>query len=150
MNKGFTLIELLVVVLIIGILAAVALPQYTKAVERSRTSEAIQRLGDMATAQQIYYMQYGSFAPTADLKSKGDIAFATFDTNSFTIAVATASTSGTTMKAGRTNGQYAGSTLELAIATDGAIKKKCTAAGTGSSSNEFCNLVDSAGYKTAW
>ena len=62
MKKAFTLIELLVVVLIIGILAAVAVPQYQKAVERSKTRQAIELLDSVYRAQQVYYLANGTYA----------------------------------------------------------------------------------------
>ena len=65
-QKAFTLIELLVVVLIIGILAAVALPQYQKAVEKSRAAQALTLLKSLAQATEAYVLANGEMPTSFD------------------------------------------------------------------------------------
>ena len=69
MQKAFTLIELLVVVLIIGILAAIALPQYQKAVIKSRVATILPVLKTIKNAEEVYYIENAKY--TVDINNLG-------------------------------------------------------------------------------
>ena len=73
-RAGFTLIELLVVVLIIGILAAIAVPQYFKVVEKGKFAESMQWLSSLKGAQERYLSKNGNYL-------NGAITSTVFDVN---------------------------------------------------------------------
>ena len=65
-KSGFTLIEMLVVVLIIGILAAVALPQYQKIIAKSKSAQMYEAVSEIAKTAQIFYIVNGSWPSSFD------------------------------------------------------------------------------------
>ena len=88
-NKGFTLIELMIVVAIIGILAAIAIPNFLKYQAKSKQSEAKMNLGSLGTCAESYFAEHDTFVPannptnTVSATAANDIGWAATGTTRY-------------------------------------------------------------------
>lgn len=82
-RKAFTMVELLVVVVIVGVLAAVAIPRYNISVERSRTTEAMTILSRMADARDEFFVRNRTQPNT--FNDMGTITQGTISANGLTL-----------------------------------------------------------------
>ena len=89
-NQGFTLIELLVVIIIIGLLAAIALPSFLNQSNKARFAEAKSYVGTMSRLQQAYYLEKKMFADDITRLSLG----ANTSSSSFTYLVVSGNMTG--------------------------------------------------------
>ena len=96
-EKGFTLIELMIVIAIIGILAAIAIPQFSAYRTRSYNSAAEADLRNAATAQEAYYVDNQTYCSSTSTLI--GTTYGLYLSKNVTLSISAASTSGYIMKA---------------------------------------------------
>jgi type IV pilus assembly protein PilA len=100
-NEGFTLIELLVVIIIVGVLAAIALPSFLNQIGKARGSEAKSSVGTIQRSQQAYRLEQSTFASALtnlDAKISGKFYSYTVGAGTATLASVSASNLSTDIK----------------------------------------------------
>ena len=158
---GFTLLELLVVVLIVGILAAIALPQYKRAVYKSRYNSLMTLVNAMYQAEESYYLTHDDYtsdftALDIDLNGctlSGNKKTCTYDwgTCSISIVADTNTNIGSSVQCFRTQGLYNGYIYYLRLNTGRGTKKRyCFAEGTDKNNtwNKVCKDVGATDFNT--
>ena len=105
-KKGFTLVEVLIVVIIIGILAAIGIPQFADSIEKAKSVEARSGLGHIQTGEKIYYAEKELY--TTDL---GDLDIS-LPQRYWSIEITTTPTS-YTATATRSGGTRSGQTISM-------------------------------------
>lgn len=119
-NSGFSLVELMIVIVIIGVLAAVAVPIYNNNVTKAKMSEADAALGSIRTQLRVYYGENGNY-PTVN--PAGYVIGATWND----------------IKTGEITGTYFTDSSYTYLSTDGSDYTLTCAAGTVLNSNRSLN-----------
>ena len=121
-RKGFTLIELLIVVVIIGILAAIAIPKFAATKDKAKLASVKTDVRNMMTAQEAYFSDYATYGSLAQLVtasnftlSSGNTGVASGVASGFTITVTNSSITSTITKCTTQVGAGAASTLDGVI-----------------------------------
>jgi prepilin-type N-terminal cleavage/methylation domain-containing protein len=80
-RKGFTLIELLIVVVIIGILAAIAIPKFAATKDKAKLASVKTDLRNGMTAQEAYFSDFSTYASFAQLQTASNFTLSSGNTN---------------------------------------------------------------------